>query len=318
MQLGFVSAILPDQTLEQVLTLAAAHGYRCVELMCWPHGRAERRYAGVTHLDVDALDDAAVARIHEQLARHHVGISALGYYPNLLSPNADEARTGIAHLRQVMQAAKRLGIGQVNTFVGRDQHRSVDDNWPRFLEVWRPLVAEASALGLRLGIENCPMLFTADEWPGGKNLASTPAIWRRMFNDLPDPCFGLNYDPSHLVWQRIDHLPPLREFAARIHHVHAKDVRVDHARLAEVGILATPLSYHQPVLPGRGDIDWPRFFGELRAIGYGGPVCVEVEDRAFEADLAGRHEALRQAQAFLAPLMAQTEVPNAKQAATRS
>lgn len=314
MQLGFVSAILPDQSFEQVLALAATQGYRCVEVMCWPRGRAERRYAGVTHIDVDALDDAAVARIHEQLARHQVTISALGYYPNPLSPDADESRTCVAHLRKVMHAAKRLGIDRVNTFIGRDWRASVDDNWPRFLEVWRPLVAEASALGLRLGIENCPMLFTADEWPGGKNLASSPGLWRRMFDDIPDPCFGLNFDPSHLVWQRIDHLAPLREFGPRIHHVHAKDVRVDYARLAEVGIMAAPLAYHQPVLPGRGDIDWPRFISALAAVGYDGPVCVEVEDREFEADLAGRHDALRRAHGFLAPLLDAEHVPASRAA----
>jgi sugar phosphate isomerase/epimerase len=219
-----------------------------------------------------------------------------------LSPDAQESATCIAHLRAVMLAAKRLGVTRVNTFIGRDWKASVDANWPRFLEVWRPLVAEAAALGLKIGIENCPMLFTADEWPGGKNLAASPEIWRRMFIDIPDPCFGLNYDPSHLVWQRMDHVAPLREFAARIHHVHAKDVRVDHARLDQVGTLATPLSFHQPVLPGRGEIDWPAFIKELAATGYDGPVCVEVEDRAFEADLAGRQEALRQSQRLLAPL----------------
>lgn len=314
MQLGFVSAILPDQDLDQVLTTAVELGYRCVELMCWPRGRAERRYAGVTHIDVESLDDATIASIHEQLASHRVDISALGYYPNPLSPDAQESATCTQHLRTVMRAAKRLGVTRVNTFIGRDWRTSVDANWPRFLDVWRPLVAEASALGLTIGIENCPMLFTTDEWPGGKNLAATPEIWRRMFNDIPDPCFGLNYDPSHLVWQRMDHVAPLREFAARIHHVHAKDVRLDHARLDQCGILATPLSFHQPVLPGRGEIDWPVFIKELAASGYNGPVCVEVEDRAFEADLAGRHEALRQSQRLLAPLIEATRGATARAA----
>ena len=304
MQLGFVSAILPDQSLDQVFAIAAARGYACVEVMCWPHGRAERRYAGITHIDCDSLDDVAVAHVHELSDRHGVAISGLGYYPNPLSPDAEESRTCIAHLRKVMHAAVRLGVTQVNTFIGRDWRASVEDNWPRFREVWRPLVAEAASLGLHIGIENCPMLFTKDEWPGGKNLAASPDIWRRMFSDIPDPCFGLNYDPSHLVWQHIDHLKPLREFAPRIHHVHAKDVQMNHTQLAEVGILATPLNYHQPVLPGRGTIDWPRFFKELSAIGYVGPVCVEVEDRAFEGELVSRVEALRQTQVFLAPLLA--------------
>jgi sugar phosphate isomerase/epimerase len=304
MQLGFVTAILPDQTLAEVAALAQQQGYQCLEVMCWPVGRAERRYAGVTHIDVDRLDDAAVDEVKTILAKHGVSISALGYYPNPLSPDHAEADTSVAHLRKVMQAAVRLGIDRVNTFVGRDWHASVNANWPRFLATWRPLIAEASALGLRIGIENCPMLFSEDEWPGGKNLAVSPEIWRRMFSDIPDPCFGLNYDPSHLVWQHMDYLAPLYEFANRIHHVHAKDVCIDAKRLAEVGILATPLSYHQPVLPGRGAIDWAQFFHELKASGYQGPVCVEVEDRAFEGDLASRQEALRLTHVHLAPLLA--------------
>ncbi len=306
MQLGFVSAILPDRTLEEVVAFAASTGYQCVEVMCWPRGKAERRYAGVTHIDVDQLDDAAVAAIQELQRRSGVHISALGYYSNPLSPDRDEAATCIAHLRKVMAAAARLGIGTVTSFIGRDWRASVEDNWPRFLEVWRPLVAEAAQLGLKVGIENCPMLFTMDEWPGGKNLARSPDIWRRMFADLPQGCFGLNFDPSHLVWQGIDHLAPLREFAGRLHHVHAKDVKMDRARLAEVGILATPLQFHQPVLPGRGEIDWPRFIAALQAVGYDGPVCVEVEDRAFEADLASRQDALRRTQEVLAPLFTRT------------
>ncbi len=187
-----------------------------------------------------------------------------------------------------------LGLRRVNTFVGRDWTRSVDDNWPRFLDVWRPLVQLAESCGVSIGIENCPMLFSHDEWPGGKNLAVSPSIWRRMFADLPSPAFGLNYDPSHLVWQQMDYLRPLREFAARIFHVHVKDVRVDRQRLDDVGILAEPLAYHRPTLPGLGDIGWGGFFAVLGEIGYRGPVCVEVEDRTYEGSLAARKASLTQ------------------------
>lgn len=310
MQLGFVSAILPEQNLEQVLTIASQNHYQCVELMCWPAGRAERRYAGVTHINVDTLDATSIANIRKQLARHRITISALGYYPNLLTPDANEASTSLAHLRKVMQAAKLLDVKCVTTFIGRNWQTSIKENWPNFLAVWRPLVAEASDLGLHLCIENCPMLFTADEWPGGKNLAATPEIWRRMFHDIPDPCFGLNYDPSHLVWQQMDYIAPLHEFASRIHHVHAKDVRVNHARLADIGIFAPPNSYHQPVLPGNGDIDWPRFMKELIASGYDGPVCVEVEESAYEVDLPSRCEALRRTQTYLVPMLVSQPTKN--------
>jgi sugar phosphate isomerase/epimerase len=304
MQLGFVSAILPDLPLEQVFATARELGYDCVELMCWPPGKAERRYAGVTHVDVTDLVHDRASEINALAARYGVAISGLGYYPNPLSADLDEARVAVEHIRRVLAACATLGIQQMNTFIGRDPARSIDDNWPRLRETWPPLVALAGELGVRIGIENCPMLFTRDEWPGGKNLAISPAVWRRLFAEIPAAHFGLNYDPSHLVWQQMDEVRPLVEFAARIHHVHAKDCRVDRARLDDVGILATPLEFHDPKLPGLGDVDWPRFFSTLRAIGYQGPVCVEVEDRDYEQSLDRRREALAQSAVYLRPFVA--------------
>jgi sugar phosphate isomerase/epimerase len=299
LKLGFVSAILPELGLEEVLAFANAEGFACVELMCWPKGKAERRYAGVTHVDAAALDENGAQRVNSLAHEHGVAISGLGYYPNPLAADAAEARVGVEHLRAVIRAAQLLGLTQVNTFAGRDPSMSVDAQWPRFLETWRPLVAHAEAHGVRIGIENCPMLFTADEWPGGKNLATTPAIWRRMFADIPSPSFGLNFDPSHFVWQQMDYLKPLREFRERIFHVHAKDARLDRERLDEVGVLATPLEFHRPKLPGLGDVDWGRFFSVLTDTGYDGPVCVEVEDRAYEGSLEARKAALRQSLRYL-------------------
>jgi sugar phosphate isomerase/epimerase len=304
MKLGFVSAILPDLSLREVAELAAAQGFDCVELMCWPHGKAERRYAGVTHVDVSDFGPAEAEEVRATMAAAGVAISGLGYYPNPLAPDEEEARVYVEHLRKVILAAEQLGIPQVNTFAGRDPRLSIDANWPRFLATWRPLIAFAEEHGVRIGIENCPMLFTADEWPGGTNLAISPAVWRRMFADIPSPSFGLNYDPSHLVWQQMDEVRPIREFAARIFHVHAKDVTVHQDRLDEVGILATPLEFHTPRIPGRGDADWAGFFDALRGIGYGGPVCIEVEDRDYEGSLEDRKRSLVESGAFLRTLVA--------------
>jgi sugar phosphate isomerase/epimerase len=147
------------------------------------------------------------------------------------------------------------------------------------------------------------MIFTADEWPGGKNLASSPAIWRRMFEEIPSPHFGLNYDPSHQVWQQMDYIAPLKEFSLRIFRVHLKDVAVDRQQLDQVGILAYPLEFHSPKLPGRGDIDWARFLHALKDSGYDGPICVEVEERVFEGDLAHRKQALAISSEYLRPLI---------------
>ena len=298
-RLGFVSAILPELRLEEVLAFANAEGFSCVELMCWPKGKAERRYAGVTHVDVDGFDEGRAKRVLRLLDEHQVSISGLGYYPNPLAPDPAEAKVYADHLRAVMRAAKLLGVPRVNTFVGRDWTKSIDAQWPRFLDTWRPLVAYAEEQGVRIGIENCPMLFSGDEWPGGKNLATTPSTWRRMFADIPSASFGLNFDPSHFVWQQMDYLKPLREFRERIFHVHAKDARLDRDRLDDVGILATPLEFHRPKLPGLGEVDWGRFFSVLTDTGYDGPVCIEVEDRAYEGSLETRQAALRQALRYL-------------------
>lgn len=292
MKLGFVSAILPELSLDEVLAFAAEAGYSSVEVMCWPPGKAERRYAGVTHLDVLNLSPDAIRRVHDMTAKHGVAISGLGYYPNPLSVDRAESDLAVEHLGRLIDAAADLGVGVVNSFVGRDPALSVEANWPRFLEVWRPLVARAEARGVRIGIENCPMLFTADEWPGGKNLATTPAIWRRMFEAIPSPSFGLNYDPSHFVWQQVDYLAPLAEFRDRLVHIHAKDARVDRRSLDDHGVLAYPKLWHTPKLPGMGEVRWDAFFGALADAGYDGHVAVEVEDRAFEGSLEKRKESL--------------------------
>ncbi|MBM3890225.1 MAG: sugar phosphate isomerase/epimerase [Verrucomicrobia bacterium] len=308
MKLGFVSAILPDLSLEHVLHFAADTGYECVEVMCWPKGKAERRYAGITHIDVAGFTKDDAAHVRSLLMATGVGISGLGYYPNPLAPDTNESAVYVEHIKNVIRAAELLGVGVVNTFIGRDWTRSVDDNWPRFLETWKPLIRFAEDRGIKVAIENCPMFFTNDEWPGGKNLAHSPAIWRRMFANIPSKNFGLNFDPSHLVWQQIDCAKALREFGSRIFHVHAKDARVDRDRLAEVGILTTPLKFHTPKLPGLGDVNWDQFFSVLTETGYKGPVCVEVEDRAYEGSPELRKVALRKSYNYLRQFISKSEV----------
>jgi sugar phosphate isomerase/epimerase len=298
-KLGLHSAILPDCGLEEVVNLAQATGYSCVEVACWPTGRANRRYAGVTHIDAGKLDKHEAEKIKDLFVSSGLGISALVYAPNPLSPDQDEAVSAIEHLKRVILAAEVLDVGAVVTFVGRDKSLSVEDNWMVFEERWPPMIAFAEDHGVRIAIENCPMLFTKDEWPGGKNLAYCPAIWRRMFEMIPSPYFGLAYDPSHLIWQHIDYIKPIREFASRILHVHAKDARLDKERLDEVGILGYPLQFHTTTIPGHGDVDWRRFLCALRDIDFRGTVSVEVEDRAFEHSREGREEALLQSATYL-------------------
>lgn len=299
MKLGFVSAILPDQSLEQVLQFASEVGFNCVEVMCWPPSKAERRYAGITHIDVTEFTDKRITEIQQLVEKTGVGISGLGYYPNCLANNAAEAKSSVEHLKKVIESAPRLGLSTVTTFIGRDHTKSLEQNWPRVVSTWRPILDLAEKHSVKIAIENCPMFFTDDEWPGGKNIASSPRNWRRLFHDIDSPLLGLNYDPSHMVFQQMDYVKPIRDFADRIFHVHAKDVRVDRHRLNEVGVLANPNEYHTPKLPGLGEIDWGSFVSSLADIRYTGPVCVEVEDRAYEGSLENRKEALRQSYRFL-------------------
>jgi sugar phosphate isomerase/epimerase len=301
MKLGFVSAILPEHSLEQVLAFAGEENFSCVELMCWPVGKAERKFAGVTHVNVADLNRERVDEIRGRAAHHNVEISGLGYYPNPLDPDPEVSKRCVDHLKKVILAAEKLELTRVNSFVGRDWTRGVDENWPRFLKVWRPIIKFAEDHGIRIGIENCPMSFTADEWPGGKNLAISPAIWARMFSEIPSANFGLNYDPSHMVWQQMDWIAPLREFREKLFHIHAKDVLILRENLNRVGIFAYPKAYHQPRIPGFGEIDWAQFIGALMDVGYDGPVCIEVEDDTFGKTLEGRQNALKVSRNLLAP-----------------
>ncbi len=298
-RIGFVSAILADQTYEEVISFAAESGYACVEIMCWPIGKAERRYAGVTHIDVTNLSKEKVDSIQNLLKEKSISISGLGYYPNPLEANDKNATAYIEHIKKVIDAANQLGLENVNTFIGRDHQRNMDDNFEKFKKIWPPIVKYAEDRKVKIGIENCPMFFSNDEWPGGKNMASSPAIWRRMFEEIPSANFGLNYDPSHLVWQFMDYIGPIYEFKDRIYHVHIKDAKVLQENLNDVGILATPLSFHSPKLPGLGDVDWGKFFSALTDVGYDGAACVEVEDRAFEGSLEMRKRSLVQSREYL-------------------
>lgn len=282
MKQGFLSAVMGDRTFEEVIDFASENGFSCVEVACWPTGGASRRYAGVTHIDVEHLDREKAGYLNTYCARRGVEISALAYYPNMMDPDPEKRRYVIRHLKRVIEAANVLGVGTVNTFVGRMPEKNVEENIREFREVWPPLVAFAEQLKIRIAIENCPMLFTEDEWPGGKNLACTPPIWRRLFSILPSRFFGLNYDPSHFVWMGIDYIKPVYEFRDRIFHVHYKDIKLHKERLAEQGVLAPPLSYMTPRIPGHGDVNWAEFISALHEIGYQGPACIEIEDRSFE------------------------------------
>lgn len=299
MKLGFVSAILDGWTFEEMIDTASEMGYACVEVACWPCGKAERRYAGVSHINVDELTDEKAAYIKAYCAEKNVEISSLAFYPNTMDGNLEKREAAVAHLKKVICASAKLGVNMVTTFIGRDQTKSVEENLELVKEIWPPIIALAEEKGVRIAIENCPMLFGRDQWPGGQNLMTTPAIWRKVFEILPSPNLGINYDPSHFVWQMIDYTRPLYEFKDKIFHVHYKDIKLYPDKLREVGIMAYPLDFMSPKLPGLGDVDWGRYVSALTDIGYDGYTCIEVEDRAFEGSREKVLDSLRLSKRYM-------------------
>lgn len=283
MKLGLMSAALPQLSLEQLAAWASQNRFGMLEIACWPKGRSDRRYAGVTHIDVATLDKAGAQEINELIEQHGLEISSLGYYPNPLHPDSDHRTEVIEHLKKVIVAAEMLHVPIVGTFVGRNKDATFEANLDQFAQIWPPIVKFAADHGIKIAIENCPMIFSNDEWPGGNNLAINPQIWRKMWEIIPDQNFGLNLDPSHLVWQFIDYTRVVHDFKDRIFHVHAKDMRIDREQLYQRGIMSAGMGWQIPRLPGLGEVNWAQFISALYEVGYDYVVSIEHEDRAFEA-----------------------------------
>jgi sugar phosphate isomerase/epimerase len=282
MKLGLLTAPFESDTLLDVAAWSGANGFSALEVACWPRvGGEARRYAGTSHIDVAQMDASQAADLTAALTERGVEISGLGYYPNPLHPDPDHQAEAISHLKQIITAAGVMGVGVVNTFIGGDRNLTVDQNWARAQQIFAPIVAHAADNGVVLCFENCPMLFSTDEWPGGHNIAYSPKIWRRIFEEWGDKV-GMNFDPSHLIWQMIDQTRFITEFGPNMAHVHAKDVMIDRDGLYENGVMSAGMGWQVPRLCGLGDVNWSNFFSGLYRAGYDGPVIIEHEDRLFE------------------------------------
>ena len=282
MKLGILSAPFADIELNAVADWAARVGFEAIEVACWPAASGEtRRYAGTSHINVDGLTSARASEITGALNDKNVSISALGYYPNPLHADADHRAQVIAHLKKVISAAALMKVPVVNTFIGGDRKLTVDENWERAKTIFDDIVSHAKNNGVMLAIENCPMIFSYNEYPGGHNIAYSPKIWRRIFETWGKD-IGMNFDPSHLIWQMIDPVRFIREFGERMVHVHAKDLMIDHDKLYENGIMSLGIGWQVPRMPGLGDVKWNDIFAALYRTKYDGPVIIEHEDRTFE------------------------------------
>ncbi len=283
MKLGFLTAPFEDTPLVDVAKWAASAGFETLEVACWPQADyAARRYAGTSHIDVVNLSDEAAREIVDQLAGMDLSISGLGYYPNPLDPDPEHREQVIGHLRSVIEAARKLGVPIVNTFIGADQHKNPDENWEEAQRVWPDIVKLAQDNGVRIGIEHCPMLFTYDEWPAGHNLAWSPRQWRRIIETWGGTV-GMNFDPSHLIWQGLDAERWIGEFGEHIYYFQAQDLHIDQDAFYEAGgAMSNGMGWQVRRLPGLGSVDWGVVFRSLYRAGYDGPCIIEHEDRGFE------------------------------------
>jgi sugar phosphate isomerase/epimerase len=266
----------------EIADWAVESGFEVLEIACWPRaGGATRRYAGTSHIDVANLSPAQGQEIAAEIADKGLSISGLGFYPNPLHPDPAHRNEVIGHLKHVITAAEKMDVPLVNTFMGGDSAKSQDENWQVALEVWPDIVRFAQDHGRQLTIENCPMIFSRDEWPAGHNIAWSPSIWRRILEQWGGTV-GLNYDPSHLVWLMIDQERFITEFGPHILHFQAKDLMIDRDGLYERGTLSAGMGWQIPRVPGLGDVDWRIVFRALYRVGYPGDCIIEHEDRKFE------------------------------------
>lgn len=284
MKLGLLSSILDSWSYEEVIDIASGMNFKSVEVACWPQGKAERRYAGVSHIDAERVlnDDSYAESIISYAKARHIEISSLGYYPNPLDSNEEKRTAAIRHIEALIKASAKLNVGMVTTFIGRDQRLTVEENLPLVEKVWTPLLELAEKENVSIAIENCPMLFGPDQWPGGQNIFTSPENWYKVLNLLKSGRLGINFDPSHFIWQHLDYVSAVYEFKDRIFHVHFKDIKLYPEKLKKAGIMAYPLEYMSPKLPPYGDVDWAAFVGALTDVGYSGHAVIEIEDKAFE------------------------------------
>ena len=270
MKFGLLTAILEGTTFEEAVDFAAENQLECLEVACWPNtGGAKRRYAGVCHIDAEALTEEKAKEIIQYCKERNVEISSLGYYPNTLDPDLEKRKQYIDHIYALIDASSMLNVNMVTTFLGRVPDKNVEENLEIVKEVWPPILEYAKEKGVKIAIENCPMWFTADEWPGGQNLMTSPDI------------------------------KPIYEFKDKIFHVHYKDIKIYQDKLNDVGIMAYPLKYMSPKLCGLGDVDWGKYVSALTDIGYQGYSVIEVEDKAFEGSLDNAKKAVKLSAKYL-------------------
>ena len=264
MKLGLLTARFDaDRTLESIIDFAAKAGFDCLEIAVGRHLSPGEILTGAGAADLKAKLDAAGLTIS----------SLAAYSPSINSPDPDVRAAQAEAMTKALDAAEALGVDVVCVLAGmplpgKTKMETIEEDLPG---VFAPILADAARRGIKIALEN---------W-FATNIQHLDHF-RRLFELLPDENFGLNFDPSHLLWQGIDYMAAVDEFADRIFHTHAKDTAIDDAALRRVGVLDG--SWWRYTIPGTGRVAWGEYFGKLRDIGFDGAVSIEHEDRTFDAE----------------------------------
>ena len=260
MDIGLLTSPFRKESLEDIIIWASGHGFEALEVNAAPGG----------HIDpcqVEADKGDAV----KQLLDVHKGvrISSLACYSNVLDPDPGKRAQTLERLKACVRAAKLLGVDVVCTLAGmplpgKTKMQTIEQDGPA---VFKEVCEYAGERGIKIALENW---FQTNIQHLGH--------WRRLFEVVPLDNFGLNFDPSHLYWQGIDHIAAVHEFGPRIFHTHAKDCEIRRALRAVIGVLE--FGWWRYVIPGFGEIHWGQYIGALRDAKYDGVLSIEHEDRA--------------------------------------
>ncbi len=277
MKIGFYTSTFNDRPLEEVLDFAKEAGFDAIEIDIRGHIETPENVAGA----------AAKARERGLL------LSAITFFGNQLDQDVQRRNELRSLTAEFARAADDANIPVLVIFPGRDATTAEEDNYKSFADLANDLIQQTTGRGLNIAIEN---------WPGPENafIGISPLGWKWLFDLIPDPRFGLEFDPSHLLRLGIDPYAAFEDVKRRVKILHAKDTSIDAARLQAVGYHGAKWWRYR--LPGSGLLDWPRFLRQAEAAGFDGTISVEHEDSDYgwpRNDLAARMEGERKALSFL-------------------
>ena len=304
MKLSYLTACFNNLSLEEKVKFAVEQKFDAIELSCWPVAN-DRDYSS-TDIDVAKFDSKTKEEILKLTGENNIEIASLAYYDNCLHPNTSIRENNVKHLYNVIETAGKLGVKFVGAFAGRNLDLSFEENFTEFEKIFPNIVKYAADRNVNLLIENCSMPgWHREGW--GATISYSPELWDRMFEIIPDENFGLNFDPSHLIWLGVDYIKALIDYKERVLYFHAKDTKIFEEKRSYYSIFGKQLDrenewdygWWQHKIPGKGSVDWQKIYQTLREIGYDGYVSIEHEDLNYSENDEAIKLGLMKGKAFL-------------------